>query len=103
MRVTDVKVERGRTARLERVDGELRVASNAKIVAANGKAVVVSGGAYFEGSAEIACDFDCESLKVDRGKLKVSGDLTVRESADVAHTVEVDGAIRAKGIDVGGR
>jgi predicted acyltransferase (DUF342 family) len=103
MRMTDVKVGRGRTARLERVDGELWVASDARITAANGKAVIVSGGAHFEGGAEIACDFECESLKVERGKLRVAGDLTVRGNADVAHTVEVDGAIRAKSIDVGGK
>jgi len=103
MRMSDVRVERGRTARLERVDGELWVGSNAKITAANGKAVTVSGGAHFEGSAEIACDFECESLKVDRGKLEVAGDLTVRGNADVAHTVEVEGEIRAKSIDVGGK
>jgi predicted acyltransferase (DUF342 family) len=103
MPMTDVHVVRGRTAKLERVEGDLRVGSNAKVTAENGKAVVVTGGAYFEGAAEIACDFECDSLKVERGKLAVTGDLTVRGNADVAHTLDVDGEIRAKSIDVGGK
>ena len=103
MPMTDVHVVRGRTAKLERVEGDLRVGSNAKITAENGKAVVVTGGAYFEGGAEIGCNFECDSLKVERGKLAVAGDLTVRGNADVAHTLDVDGEIRAKSIDIGGK
>jgi cytoskeletal protein CcmA (bactofilin family) len=101
--VSDLRVERGSSAKLERIDGELKVGSNARISAAKGKLVSVTGGAHFEGNAEIDCDFECASLKVDRGKLKVTGDLTVHEGLDAAHTVEAEGAIRAHDIDVGGK
>jgi cytoskeletal protein CcmA (bactofilin family) len=98
-----VHVEKGSTARLGSVDGELRVGGNAKITAADGKLVTVSGSARFESSADIDCDFQCESLTVDRGVLKVTGELTVLKGMDVAHTVKVDGAIRAQEIEVGGK
>ena len=49
--MSDVRVERGTTAKLESVDGELKVASNARITAARGKLVTVTEGAYFEGNA----------------------------------------------------
>src|SRR5579859_7159884 len=99
----DVRVDRGSTAKLDRVDGKLEVASNARITAAKGGLVTVTGGAHFEGNAEIDCDFECDSLKVDRGRLTVSGSLTVHKGLDVAHTVQAGGTIRAGDIDVGGK
>ncbi len=101
--MSDVRVERGSTAKLDRIDGGLKVGSNARITAAGGRQVTVGGGAYFEGNAEIDCDFECDSLTVDRGRLTVRGDLTVHKALDVAHTIEAEGAIRAQDIDVGGR
>jgi cytoskeletal protein CcmA (bactofilin family) len=98
-----VQVDKGSTARLDRVDGELRVGRNAKITATDGKLVTVSGGARFESNADIDCDFQCKSLTVERGVLKVSGDLTVLKWMDVAHTVKADGAIRGQEIEVGGK
>lgn len=99
----DARVDRGSTAKLERVDGDLRVASNARIAAAKGRLVTVTGGAYFEGSAGIDCDFECDSLMVDRGRLNVTGNLTVHKGLDVAHTVNATGTISAHDIDVGGK
>ncbi len=101
--MSELRVERGSTARLDRVEGDLRVSSNARIAAAKGGVVTVTGGAYFEGNAQVDCDFQCDSLKVDRGKLTVAGDLTVQNGLDVAHTVEARGAIRANDMDVGGK
>jgi cytoskeletal protein CcmA (bactofilin family) len=101
--MSGLRVERGSTAKLERVEGELKVASNARITASNGRLVTVTEGAYFEGNAEIDCDFECDSLRVDRGKLIVNGDLTVHKGLDVAHTVEAVGVIHANSIDVGGK
>ena len=99
----DVRVERGSTARLERVEGKLRASSGARITAAKGRLVTVTGGAYFEGNASIDCDFECDSLMVDRGTLKVAGNLTVHNGLDVAHTVNTSGIISAHDIDVGGK
>jgi cytoskeletal protein CcmA (bactofilin family) len=97
------RVERGSTARLDRVEGDLRVGSSARIAAAKGNLVTVTGGVRFEGNGAIDCDFQCDSLVVDRGKLVVSGSLTVKNALDVAHTVEASGAIAAHDIDVGGK
>jgi cytoskeletal protein CcmA (bactofilin family) len=99
----NMHIEKGSTAKLERVDGELRVGSNARITAAKGRLVTVTGGAHFEGNADVDCDFECDSLMVDRGKLNVTGNLTVRNSLDVAHIVDATGAISARDIDVGGK
>jgi cytoskeletal protein CcmA (bactofilin family) len=99
----DTRIEKGSTARLERVEGELRVGRNARITAAKGRPVTVTGGAYFEGNADIDCDFECDSLMVDRGRLNVTGNLTVHNSLDVAHTVNASGTISAHDIDVGGK
>jgi len=99
----DVRVDRGSTAKLDGVEGELEVASNSRITAARGGRVTVTGGAHFEGNADVDCDFECDSLRVDRGKLTVSGNLTVHEGLDVAHTVEASGTISAHDIDVGGK
>jgi len=99
----DLHVDRGSTARLDRVEGELTVGRGARITAASGKGVTVTGAARFEGDADIDCDFACDSLGVERGALKVSGDLTVLKEIDVAHTVKASGAVKAGEIEVGGK
>ena len=98
-----MRVESGSTAKLDRVDGELRVGRGARVTAAKGKAVTVTGGARFDGGAEVDCDFECDSLWAESGTIKVIGDLRVRKGIDVAHTAQVDGEIRAEQVDVGGR
>jgi predicted acyltransferase (DUF342 family) len=99
----EVRVERGATAKLDHVEGDLRVSSNARITAAKGNLVTVSGSAYFESNAEVDCDFQCDSLTVERGTLRSTGDLVVNKDADVAHTLKVEGKITAQSIEVGGR
>lgn len=101
----DTIVRRGETARLERVEGELRVGKGARILPLRkGSDVVVTGGAHFEGDSNIASSFGCTSLEVKRGGvLVVDGDLSVRGRLDVTHSVEAKGEIRAGEVDVGGR
>jgi cytoskeletal protein CcmA (bactofilin family) len=102
--MADYVVDRGTTANLGRIEGNLKVGHGAKIKASDGNLVYVTGVALFEGSAEIRCDFECDSLVGEhRGALKVDGDLTVRKGLDVAHSVECTGTIRAAEIDVGGK
>src|ERR1017187_4177922 len=48
-------------------------------------------------------DFRCDTLTVERGTLKVTGNLIVNKGMDVAHTVKVNGKISAQEIEVGGR
>jgi cytoskeletal protein CcmA (bactofilin family) len=102
--MSDIHVPRGATVKLGRVEGELKVGHKARIEATEGNLVSVSGGAYFEGAAEIEGDFECDSLRVSSGGvLEVEGDLTVHKLLDVNHSVEVTGTIRAGEIDVGGK
>ena len=61
--MADHVVERGTTAKLGRIEGNLRVGHGAKIEAAERNLVYVTGTAYFEGSAEIRCNFECDSLE----------------------------------------
>ena len=102
--MSDFYVNKGSTARLGRVEGELRVGNRARIAASEGNVVIVTGGAYFQGAAELNCDFECDSLKVDGGGvLKVHGNLTVHKKLDVVHSIEADGSVKAEEIDVGGK
>jgi cytoskeletal protein CcmA (bactofilin family) len=102
--LADYQVQRGRKAKLDRIDGELKVGNKATIEATNGKLVIVSQRAYFEGAALVNCDFECDSLRVEHGgMLKVKGDLTVHKLLDVTHSIDVSGLIRAGEIDVGGK
>ena len=86
------------TTRLGRVDGELQIGNNARIDAADGKRVVVSQGARFQGSAEVNCDFECEALEVGHRGLqpvRINGNLIVHRKLEISETVEVSGAITA--------
>jgi len=101
--MSELRVERGTTARLDHVEGDLLVSRNARITAAKGNLVTVSGSAYFESNADVDCDFQCDSLTVERGTLRSAGNLTVNGEADVAHTLRVEGKISAQSIAVGGK
>jgi cytoskeletal protein CcmA (bactofilin family) len=102
--VPDLRIERGATAKLDPVDGDLRVGKGARISPAKGNLLVVSGQASFEGDARVDSSFQCGSLIVERwGELKVAGDLTVSNGIDVSNSIDVKGALKAKAIDVGGR
>ena len=102
--MADYHIPRGATVKLDRIEGELKVGHHARIEAGIGNLVSVSAGAYFEGAAEINCNFECDSLRVSSGGvLKIQGDLTVHKLLDVDHSIEVEGSIRAREIDVGGR
>ena len=104
----DFQVQPGETVLLDRVEGELTVGKRARIKARNGKIVVVTGGAYFDGSAKIYCSFECESMRA-RGRgygfganIVVSGDLTVHGGIDVDASLKVDETLNADDVDVGG-
>lgn len=102
--MSDVHVPSGSTVKLGRVEGELKVGSNARIQAADGAAVNVTGGAEFYGSATVECDIQCENLKVNRsGKLRVTGNLTVAGPVDVSNSITVEKTMKADSVDVGGR
>lgn len=101
-------VKAGSTARLGRVEGDLKVGRNATIRAESGGGVVVSGRACFDGPAAIDCDFGCQSMRVEgkgfgpAGDVEVNGNLTVEEGADLDATVRVAGSLKAGNLDVAG-
>jgi cytoskeletal protein CcmA (bactofilin family) len=107
--MSNTRVKRGSTVKLGRVEGELDVGNNAKIEPSSSgdeKLVVVSQGAYFEGSAEVNCSFECETLKVGyRGRqpLRIGGDLRVHKKLEIGESIEVLGIIEAEEIDVMGK
>ena len=87
--MSNASVKRGSTVSLGRVEGELKVGNNAKIETSDGKLVVVSQGAYFEGSAEVNCSFECETLKVGyKGwqPLRIEGNLTVHKKLEIGES-----------------
>src|SRR6266516_1816715 len=104
--MSNTSVKRGSTVSLRRVEGELKVGNNAKIETSDGKLIVVSQGAYFEGSTEVNCSFECETLKVGyRGRqpLRIAGNLTVHKKLEIGESIEVSGTIQAEEIDVMGK
>ena len=123
--MSDLRIPRGQTVKLDVVDGEVQIGNNATIEASNGKKVTVTKGVYLEGKAYVNCDLECESLEPKTflskeinmlsgkarldltgrypGKLEVNGNLTVHKKLSVGHSVEVKGLVKAEEIDVGGK
>ena len=102
--MTGNQIPRGGRAKLDMVEGDLKVGNKSRIYAADGKRVRVTGNAIFEGDCHIECNFECNSLSVKHGgTLRVNGDITVQDLLDVQHSVYASGMIDAGEIDVGGR
>ena len=106
--MTDVTIRQGETAKLGRVDGDLKVGKGARIAAESGDRVVVTGTAHFDGRAAIDCNFQCRTMRLEGrgwgpgGDVAVHGDLEVTESADLDASVRVTGAIVGGELDIGG-
>ena len=96
--MTDNEVPAHGTAKLERVEGNLRVGKKARLESDSGK-IIVTGGVYFEGGADVNCSLECDKLRVDHfGVVRITGDLTVHSELDIVHSIEVSGAISAETI-----
>ena len=107
----DRVVEPGATARLGVVSGDLRVGRRATIHAESGGKVKVHGTAYFEGPVTIACDLECDRMKVAgkgfgpgpaHGNVVVKGGLTVHGDLEIDASADVGGEITAERVDIGG-
>ena len=109
--MSNLRIPRGQTVKLDVVDGEVQIGNNATIEASNGKNVVVTGGVYLEGKAYVNCDLECDILESRAflskskefdwdserarldvtgryvGKLEVNGNLTVHKQLNVSHSV----------------
>lgn len=96
--MTEHNVAAHSTARLDRVEGNLRVGKKARLESATGK-ITVSEGVYFEGGVDVNCSLECDTLRVDHfGVVRIAGDLTVHSELDIIHSIEVSGAINAGAI-----
>jgi cytoskeletal protein CcmA (bactofilin family) len=105
--VPDLTVARGETTKLGLVEGVLKIGRNATVQAESGRKVVVTGGVVFDGGATVDCSLECVAVEVRArahtgGTIKVHGDLTVHQAADIADSLEVAGTARADTLDVGG-
>ena len=102
--MSNYQVRRGASAKLGKIEGDLKVGNGAKIEPIQGRTIIVTGEANFDGAAELNSDFECGTLKASHGGvLRIKGNLTVRTKLDVVHSVEAYGAISAEEIDVGGK
>lgn len=93
--MTENQVPPRSTAKLDQVEGDLRVGRRARLESASGK-ITVSGAVYFEGGADVNCSLECDRLRVDHfGVVRVAGDLIVHTELDIIHSIEVSGATSA--------
>lgn len=106
--MAESEVSAGATAKLGRVEGELRAGRGATIKAESGGKVVVTGGATFDGAVTIDCDFECQTMRVEGrgygpgGNVTIRGKLTVHGRADINATARVDGEVESEDLDVSG-
>jgi cytoskeletal protein CcmA (bactofilin family) len=98
-----VRVDRGGSARLGTVRGDLEAERNAGIEAQDGLQVTVEGRARFKGDATVGCDFECGSLKAEKGTLRIAGNLVVHGDVNVENALIVDGSVTAGTIGAGGK
>lgn len=96
-------IREGETVKLGRVEGDVKAENHALIQASEGSLVFVAGTAFFEGSVEVDCDFECGSLQSSDGIVRVNGNLTVHEDIEVEEALYAKGNVKAKRVDVGGR
>ena len=96
-------IQEGETVKLGRVEGDIKAENHALIQASEGSLVFVTGTAFFEGSVEVDCDFECGTLQSRDGIVRVNGSLTVHEDIVVEEALYTRGNVKAKTVDVGGR
>src|SRR5438132_1261464 len=115
----DVSVDRGATAKLGHVEGDLRVGEAARIEPED-KVIQVTGRVSCGGDAEFHGSLSCSEFSARHGKIRIEGDLNAKGEVKVddgqlaidgsleATTVTVDKALkiggnaRADDFDVGG-
>ena len=115
----DVSVDRGATAKLGHVEGDLRVGQEARIEPED-KVIQVTGRISCDGDAEFHGSLSCSEFSARHGKIRIEGDLNAKGEVKVddgqlaidgsleATTVTVDKALkiggnaRADDFDVGG-
>src|SRR6266705_2782310 len=115
----DVSVDRGATAKLGQVEGDLRVGQAARIEPED-KVIHVTGRVSCDGDAEFHGSLSCSEFSARHGKIRIEGDLIAKSEVKVddgqlaidgsleAATVTVDKALRIGGnarandFDVGG-
>jgi len=104
----DTTIKPKSAATLGTVEGDLKAGANARLSAADGKKITVTGGAYFEGPVTIGSSIECRSLRVEGrgfgpgGDVIIRGDLTVHGDADVVAHMQVEGEVKSENLDISG-
>src|SRR5437763_13605284 len=91
----DVSVDRGATAKLGRVEGDLRVGEAARIEPED-KVIQVTGRVSCDGDAEFHGSLSCSAVSARHGKIRIEGDLNAKGEVQVdAGQLAVDRTLEA--------
>jgi len=98
------KVERGKTAEVDTVEGDLTLGAGSRIRPRSQDKVVVKGVTTCEGDCEVLSGMEAGSIRGEEGRVRVQGDLLVQGSVELDEgELIVDGLVSARDIDVGRR
>ncbi|HYA21747.1 MAG TPA: hypothetical protein VEG31_01015 [Thermoproteota archaeon] len=101
--VEGMRVERGKTAEADTVEGDLTLGAGSKIGPKSQGKVVVKGITACEGDCEVLSGMETEGIRGERkGRVSIHGDLLVQGSIELDEgELIVDGLVNARDIDVG--
>src|SRR3989442_12896021 len=96
----DVSVDRGATAKVGQVEGELRVGHAARIEPED-KMIQVTGRVSCDGDAEFLGTLSCLEFSARHGKIRIGGDLTAKGDVKVEEgQLAIDGSLEATAVSV---
>ena len=104
----ELVIKGGTSAKLGRIEGDLRIGKNVKISSESGEAVVLTGTVTLEGRTTIESSLECQSMVLrgrgwgPEGDVVVDGDLTVHGVTDLDGSLSVSGTINAGDMDIAG-
>src|SRR6266699_3236938 len=99
----DVSVDRGATAKIGQVEGDLRVGQAARIEPED-KVIHVTGRVSCDGDAEFHGSLSCSEFSARHGKIRIVGDLVAKSDVrvDDGGMARVGGGKVSKGVGFGG-
>src|SRR5437660_11936379 len=96
----DVSVDRGATAKIGQVEGDLRVGQAARIEPED-KVIHVTGRASCDGDAEFHGSLSCSEFSARHGKIRIEGDLVAKSEVRVDDgQLAIDGSLEAPTVTI---